>query len=582
MSNLDRRTLLSSILTFAASSVVMPSSASEETATPRETTVQNEAPPADVTGNDLAGAIKVAGRDFTVEQRHQMLAKAIAMRTQCLAVRKVARHQSVPTAMLFRVSDGPVKPPQGLRITPKKYRRTKGIPTNKELAAASIGQLAAWLRDGKTTSVALTQLAIDRCNSYGSRLLCIVSMRTEAALLDAIQSDKDLSAGIDHGPLHGIPYGVKDLFATTDLPTTFGAPPFREQFINEDATVVARLRDAGAILVAKLSMGELAMGDVWFGGTTRNPWNTTRGSSGSSAGSAAAVSACLLPFAIGTETYGSITSPCAECGTTGLRPTFGRVSRAGAMALSWTMDKIGPITRSVDDAALVFAVICGPDGKDRTLQTVGFTWNATTSLKGLRVGYDHLAFENAEPSQKSVVDYFRSQGVVLVPITLPATTPAFDALPDVIITAEGAAAFSDLLDDGRLQTLVQQDDWNWPNAFRIGSLISATDYISSLQLRSDLQVQMDIALRNVDGYLTPALSAPSLPWTNLTGHPSVITRCGMNAKGLPVSVEFTGNLWREDVILRLAYVWEQHYGPKTTWPNVETAPSTPPTLAKSD
>jgi Asp-tRNA(Asn)/Glu-tRNA(Gln) amidotransferase A subunit family amidase len=405
-------------------------------------------------------------------------------------------------------------------------------------------------------------------------------MRAAAARREAIVADEELAKGIDRGPLHGIPYGIKDLFNTADIPTTYGAPPFRDQQFDADATVVNKLRDAGAILVAKLSLGELAMGDVWFGGTTRTPWDTSKGSSGSSAGSASAVAACLLPFAIGTETYGSITSPCTACGTTGLRPTFGRVSRAGAMALSWTMDKIGPITRSVDDAALVFAAICGHDPADRTTTDAGFRWDATAGIKGLKIGFDTGAFKRADKSQQAVLDFFKSKGAELIPVSIPASEPAFAGLPDIIIGAEGAAAFSDLISDGRLTKLVQQDDWNWPNTFRIGSLIPAADYISAMQLRSQLQDRMDVALRGVDVYITPGLGMPSITWTNLTGHPTVITRCGMSDKGMPVMIEFTGNLWREDAALRAAYAWEQHRGSDHGWPEIDAAPMTPPALQK--
>ncbi len=490
MAKVSRRNALSSLVGMTASTALITASATADASEQLASTVD----PDTITADKIANAATVAARVFSTDERNQAIKELTGTRKNIIAVRTATKPQGKAPAFQFQVSAAAPLPAAGIRVKPKAYRRTKGSPDSKTLARATVGQLAKWLRDGKTTSVALTELAITRCETYGPRLLCIVNMRAAAARREAIVADDELAKGIDRGPLHGIPYGIKDLFNTADIPTTYGAPPFRDQQFDADATVVKKLRDAGAILVAKLSLGELAMGDVWFGGTTRTPWDTSKGSSGSSAGSASAVAACLLPFAIGTETYGSITSPCTACGTTGLRPTFGRVSRAGAMALSWTMDKIGPITRSVDDAALVFSAICGHDPEDRTTSNAGFRWDATSGIKGLKIGFDMGAFKRADKSQQAVLDFFKSQGADLIPVTIPASEPGFAALPDIIIGAEGAAAFSDLISDGRLPKLVQQDDWNWPNTFRIGSLIPAADYITAMQLRSQLQDRMDVAL----------------------------------------------------------------------------------------
>ena len=576
MAKVSRRNALSSIVGLTASTALVATPLASDASEQLASTVD----PDTITADKISHAATVAARVFSTDERNQAIKELTGMRKSIIAVRSATKPQGKAPAFQFQVSAAAPIPAAGIRVKPKAYRRTKGSPDNKALARATVGQLAKWLRDGKTTSVAITELAITRCETYGPRLLCIVNMRAAAARREAIVADQELADGIDRGPLHGIPYGIKDLFNTADIPTTYGAPPFRDQQFDADATVVNKLRDAGAILVAKLSLGELAMGDVWFGGTTRTPWDTSKGSSGSSAGSASAVAACLLPFAIGTETYGSITSPCTACGTTGLRPTFGRVSRAGAMALSWTMDKIGPITRSIDDAAIVFSAICGPDLEDRTTSHAGFRWDATSGIKGLKIGFDTAGFKRAEKSQQAVLDFFKSQGADLIPVTLPASEPGIAALPDIIIGAEGAAAFSDLISDGRLAKLVQQDDWNWPNTFRIGSLIPAADYISAMQLRSQLQDRMDVALRGIDVYITPGLAMPSITWTNLTGHPTVITRCGMSDKGMPVMIEFTGNLWREDAALRAAYAWEQHRGSDHGWPEIDAAPMTPPALSK--
>ena len=576
MAKVSRRNALSSLVGMTASTALITASATADASEQLASTVD----PDTITADKIANAATVAARVFSTDERNQAIKELTGTRKNIIAVRTATKPQGKAPAFQFQVSAAAPLPAAGIRVKPKAYRRTKGSPDNKTLARATVGQLAKWLRDGKTTSVALTELAITRCETYGPRLLCIVNMRAAAARREAIVADDELAKGIDRGPLHGIPYGIKDLFNTADIPTTYGAPPFRDQQFDADATVVKKLRDAGAILVAKLSLGELAMGDVWFGGTTRTPWDTSKGSSGSSAGSASAVAACLLPFAIGTETYGSITSHCTACGTTGLRPTFGRVSRAGAMALSWTMDKIGPITRSIDDAAIVFSAICGHDPEDRTTSNAGFRWDATSGIKGLKIGFDTGAFKRADKSQQAVLDFFKSQGADLIPVTIPASEPGFAALPDIIIGAEGAAAFSDLISDGRLPKLVQQDDWNWPNTFRIGSLIPAADYISAMQLRSQLQDRMDVALRGIDVYITPGLAMPNITWTNLTGHPTVITRCGMSDKGMPIMIEFTGNLWREDAALRAAYAWEQYRGSDHGWPEIDAAPMTPPALSK--
>ena len=450
------------------------------------------------------------------------------------------------------------------------------------------------------TSVELTQMYLRRLHKWGPRLLCVVSLCDDLALSQAARADSEIGRGAIRGPLHGVPYAVKDLFSARGTRTTFGAKPYENQHIAVDSAVVERLENAGCVLLGKLSMGELAMGDVWFGGTTRNPWQPSAGSSGSSAGSASATAAGLVGFSIGTETLGSITSPCGVCGTTGLRPTFGSVSRRGAMPLSWTMDKIGPITRSVEDAALVFAVIHGPDGKEETdksvVSDVPFRWEPKSKLGKLRVGIDQTALDyldkQTEPEPGSRAQIWRDalsvlekMGVHPVPVALPAQNPAYNALAGLIIDVEGAAAFADLTERGGLRELAQQDDWNWPNTFRAGATIPAADYVQALRVRSHLQHEMAKATQNVDVYITFPHVGPSLVYTNLTGHPTVITRCGMtkdkeSETDLPALIEFTGNLFREDAALRLAYAFEQATDWHKQWPDTEKLPVVPPPMKK--
>jgi len=431
-----------------------------------------------------------------------------------------------------------------------------------------------------------------RLKRYGGDLRCVVNLVPDAiAFEQASRADAEIAAGRYRGPLHGIPYGVKDLFATSGLPTTFGAKPYESQHLPDEATVVRRLEDAGAILLAKLSMGELAMGDVWFGGLTRNPWSPETGASGSSAGSASAVAAGLVAFALGTETWGSIISPSTVCGVTGLRPTFGRVSRHGAMPLSWSMDKVGPMCRSVADCALVLAAIAGPDGLDRSVaeNTPPFLGEVNGGIAGLRIGIDVAGFDQLTTREKlkpllpqltaAVRTLERLTGTPLIPVQLPAQNPAYGVLPGLIIGVEGAASFASLIADGGLDALEQQEQKNWPNLFRVAATVPATEYVQAQRIRSQLQHAFAEATEDVDIYVTVPRTDPSLAYTNLTGHPEIVTRCGRTAEGMPVSLSFVGSLFEEDALLRVAHLFEQtmamHREWPTTYPDVATATSGP-------
>ncbi len=386
---------------------------------------------------------------------------------------------------------------------------------------------------------------------------CVITLTEELALQQARQADEEIATGHYRGPLHGIPWGAKDLLATKGVKTTWGAKPYQDQIIDVDATVVRRLKEAGAVLIAKLTMGALAWGDVWFGGKTRNPWNLEQGSSGSSAGSAAATSAGLVGFSIGTETWGSIVSPSTRCGVTGLRPTFGRVSRYGAMALSWSMDKIGTIGRSVEDCALVFEAITGSDGQDLTVVDLPFNWNPSLPLKDIRIGYLKKAFEEDYSSQKNdeaVLRVLRSLGVELIPLELPQLP--VDSL-SFILDAEAAAAFDELTRSGRDDLLVRQQPRAWPNAFRQARLIPAVEYIQANRIRTLLLQAMAEKMKDLDVYVAPSFGGNNLLLTNLTGHPAVVVPNGFDEKGSPTSISFIGDLFEEAKALRVAKAFQE-------------------------
>jgi Asp-tRNA(Asn)/Glu-tRNA(Gln) amidotransferase A subunit family amidase len=424
-----------------------------------------------------------------------------------------------------------------------------------------------------------------RLKRLGPRLLCVVTLTEERALAQAERADREIAAGRWRGPLHGIPWGAKDLLATRGVPTTYGAKPFETQMLDEDAAVVRRLDEAGAVLVAKLSMGELAMGDQWFGGKTRSPWDPRRGSSGSSAGSASAAAAGLVGFAIGSETLGSIVSPSVANGVTGLRPTYGRVPRTGAMALSWTMDKLGPMCRGVEGCAAVLHAIHGADGRDATAaRGIPFRWEPRSDLKKLRVGIDEASFAEArkKPAWAKISDevlgVLGTLGVTPVPVRLPPWNPAYDAVVGTLIDVEGAASFARLTASGGLDQLAQQEEWNWPNVFRSAALVSAVDYVQALRVRTHLQRAMAESLRDVDVYVTVPFRGPSLVYTKHAGHPTVVTRCGRSDEGLPESIEFTGAPYREDAALRLAFAFEQATPRHRDRPDTEQLSETPPPL----
>ena len=429
-----------------------------------------------------------------------------------------------------------------------------------DLAFATVGELSVLIHSRQVSSVELTELALTRLQEHDPDLHCVITLLPDRALARAQELDKMLARGEDLGPLHGIPFGAKDLLALAGHKTTWGAAPYRDQIIDETATVLTRLEEAGAVLVAKLTLGALAWGDVWFGGMTRNPWRLEQGSSGSSAGSAAAVSAGLVPFAIGTETWGSIVSPCTRCGVSGLRPSFGRVSRFGAMALSWSMDKIGPIARTAEDCALVFGALQGFDPGDPTTVDLPFPYDADLDVTALRVGYLADAFAAGGPDSAlgaAALAALRTAGLDLRPVTLPLDELGVDIYDlSIILSAEAAAAFQDLTFSGRDDELVRQMRFAWPNVFRAAQFIPAVEYIQANRHRTRLMALLDDVFGEIDVLITPPFDA-SLLVTNLTGHPEVVVPAGFLEPDQPHSICFIGRLYDEATVLATAGFYQR-------------------------
>ncbi|MCG8319066.1 MAG: amidase [Cytophagales bacterium] len=516
--------------------------------------------PASQDSLDIAG--KVMGLHFTKSERDSLRTGVKDNLKSYLRIRKFDIENDIPPAVIFN----PILPgmtfEQQQEVISWSYDSKLSRPqSDAELAFMPVMKLASLIKNEKITSTELTEIYLERLKKYGDTLQCVVTITETLALRQAKQADVEIAAGRYKGPLHGIPYGVKDLLAVEGYKTTWGAMPFKDQAINETATVVSKLEAAGAVLVAKLTMGALAWGDVWFGGITKNPWNPAQGSSGSSAGSASATAAGLVGFSIGTETWGSIVSPSTRCGVTGLRPTYGRVSRHGAMALSWSMDKIGPICRSAEDCAIVFNAIRGPDPRDATLKDLPFNYRNDINLKNMKVGYFKSLFERDYGNKQNdslSLKVLKDLGATLFPVNLPEDIPA-DALA-FILSAEAATAFDDLTRNNRDTLLVRQIKNAWPNVFRIARYIPAVEYIQANRLRYLLQGAFFKMIRDYDVIVTPSFGGNQLLITNLTGHPCVVTPNGFNENGSPASISFIGNLYDEAAILAVASMFQHATG----------------------
>ena len=396
---------------------------------------------------------------------------------------------------------------------------------DEDIAFAPVAQLSRWIEKRQLTSERLTRIYLERLDRFNPKLRCAITITRDLALQQAKQADEQIAAGKYRGPLHGIPWGGKDLLDTAGIPTTYGAEPYRDRVPNEDAEVVKRLHAAGAVLIAKLSLGALALNDIWFGGQTMNPWLIEEGSSGSSAGPGAATAAGLVGFSIGSETGGSIVSPSMRCGVTGLRPTYGRVPRTGAMTLCWSLDKLGPMTRGVEDTLLVLQAISGPDARDTASVPSHLDFDANASLKGLRVGY-FPAWMKERPAtevDRAALETVKKIGMVPVEVSIPDWP--YDSL-NLILFAEGAAAFEELTLSGGLSQLKAQVPDAWPNLFRQSRFLSAVDFVQADRLRRKVANEMARVFSDVDLLLVPSLRDEMLVITNFTGHPSLTLRAG--------------------------------------------------------
>jgi Asp-tRNA(Asn)/Glu-tRNA(Gln) amidotransferase A subunit family amidase len=396
---------------------------------------------------------------------------------------------------------------------------------DEDIAFANVTQLSRWIEAKKITSERLTRIYLERLEKFNPTLRCVITLTPELALAQAKKADAEISAGKYRGPLHGIPWGAKDLLDTAGIATTYGAEPFRTRVPKKDAAVVKRLHDAGAVLVAKLSLGALALNDIWFGGQTMNPWLLEEGSSGSSAGPGAATAAGLVAFAIGSETGGSIIGPSMRCGLTGLRPTYGRVARTGAMTLCWSLDKLGPMTRSVEDAILALQAISGPDDGDVSSVHSQLDFDANESVKGLRVGYFPKWMQESPATEvdRAALETVKKIGMIPVEVSIPDWP--YDSL-NVILFAEGAAAFEEITLNHAVDQLKVQTYDAWPNIFRQSRFLSAVDFVQADRLRRKVAVEMGRVFSQVDMLLVPSLRDEMLTITNFTGHPSLTMRAG--------------------------------------------------------
>ena len=504
---------------------------------------------------DLLGMERLSGLEFSPQERAQMMEDLFEQLQSYQALRKIPLPNGIAPAIGFQ----PLLPEsmKHLEKGPAQWSVVKQMkrPDNLEdLAYASVGTLAYLIRTRQVSSTELTQMYLGRIKKYGPKLACVISLLEDRAMEQAARADREITAGQYRGPLHGIPYGAKDLFAVKGTRTTWGAEPYKDQIIDQTATVIERLDQAGAVLMAKLTLGALAWGDVWYGGKTLNPWNTEQGSSGSSAGSASATAAGLVAFSLGTETWGSIVSPASRCGVTGLRPSFGRVSRSGAMALSWSMDKVGPICRYVEDCAVVFDAIRGTDGKDMSLVEAPFGYRSDLDLSQLRIGYLTFPAEGKERElAQQVLADLEKIGAKPFPIKLP----PISAKPlSFILSAEAAAVFDDLTRSNRDDLMTRQIKNAWPNVFRAARTIPAVEYIQANRARTLLMQAMNQIMADVDVFVAPSFG-DSLLLTNLTGHPCVVVPNGFSAENQPASITFTAGLFDEARLLAVARAYQQ-------------------------
>ena len=515
----------------------------------------------EITVDMVIAAEKIAGLSFPEDMRERFVRDLNRLRTNYQNIRAMKLDASVAPCFVFN----PV-PPGFEEIEPERNPTiTSSVSvtmpnTEEELAFLSVTYLSALIKTRQVTSTDLTKIYLSRLKQYDPKLKCVITLTEKLALEQARKADKEISAGDYKGPLHGIPWGVKDLIAVKGYRTTWGAEPYKNQVIDTDATVYKRLTNAGAVLVAKLTSGGLATGDTWFGGKTRNPWNTEQGSGGSSAGPGSATAAGLVGFSIGTETQGSIISPSSRCGVTGLRPTFGMVSRHGVMPLSWTMDKVGPICRSAEDCAIVLNAIYGPDGYDTAVVNRPFNWHPADDLTKIRVGYVKSSFERESRAQtdegrrrageqrqidNSAIEVFRSLGIELIPLEFPQSISAGNL--GFVLHIEGAAVFDDIVRSGEIDSMSNS---NRPYRFRVRRFTPGVEYIQANRVRTILMQDFSKALKDIDVYIGGSTSI-----TNHTGHPAMTIPHGF-INGLPAGLRINGNLFKDAEMITVARAFQ--------------------------
>ena len=504
-----------------------------------------------ITISDISSAEKILGISYSSPEREQMVNNLESQILSAKIRRTKKLENNVPMASLFDPRLPGFKMPlaSGVKI---KIKRVPIPNNNEDIAFATVGEQCNWIKSKKITSRKLTEIYLDRIGRLQYKLDCFADVPKEQALAEADAMDALTCQGISLGPLHGIPYGLKDLFDTKDIKTGWGAEPYRDRVPDKDATVVKRLRAAGAVLLGKTTLGALAFNDIWYGGRTKNPWNINEGSSGSSAGSASATAAGLCSFAIGTETLGSITSPSQRCGTTGLRPTFGRVSRCGGMSLCWSLDKVGPICRCVEDTGIVLSVLNGHDENDRFSIQAPFNFNNSKKIKDLVIGYLPDAFEEgASELDRATLEVAKNLGVKVKKVELE-DLPYMSLIN--ILYAEAAAAFEHLTLSNEDDTLTRQDKEAWPNIFRKARFLSAVDHVQLDRLRYLVMKALDKLFKEVDILIGPFDTGPMLVASNFTGHPCLHLRAGFEYLATRDATSFgsitsgTTNLKSEEVV----------------------------------
>jgi Asp-tRNA(Asn)/Glu-tRNA(Gln) amidotransferase A subunit family amidase len=596
MSKSRRQFLAEASIGVLGAAVVSRSNAQQKPAEPTQTPEPaagtppafGTAPPVGplVSSSTFAEAEKLVRVEFTAAERTQAAGNWRSAMAP-LYERRTGPHKVTIESSIAPYSQwNPVLPGETAGPLRDRFLWSKADPgplpsRDEDIAFAPVTRLARWIEKRQLTSTRLTQIYLERLKRFDPTLHCVITLTSDLAMAQAKQADQEISVGEYRGPLHGVPWGGKDLLDTAGIPTTYGAEPFRDRVPTVDAAVVKRLHEAGAVLVAKLSLGALALNDIWFGGQTVNPWLLEEGSSGSSAGPGAATAAGLIGFAIGSETGGSIVGPSMRCGVTGLRPTFGRVPRTGAMTLCWSLDKLGPMTRGVEDAMLVLHAITGPDAGDLSSVPSKLDYEANSPVKGLRVGYFPAWMKNnpATAVDRTALEKVSTVGMVPVEVSIPEWP--YDSL-DVILFAEAAAAFEELTLSHQVDQLKVQVPDAWPNTFRQSRFLSAVDFVQCDRLRRKVAQEMARVFKEVDLLLVPSLRDEMLTITNFTGHPSLTLRAGFievaqarsdwapdpahplprfsPPRRVPHGVTLIGRLFDEGTMVRAGLALEKSFG----------------------